>query len=249
MVPARPLMFHKLAAYYDLQVAAKDYRSEVGQLERLVRRYGRSGGKAWLDVACGTGRHLEILRRTHPVVGVDISAEMLRVARRRLPGVRLVRSDMRTFRLEETFDVVSCLYSAIGHLKTERDLLATFSNFARHLRPGGIAIVEPWIAPADFRPRHLDLLTTRSPTQAIVRLAFSTRRGRHSLVHYHFLIGEIGRGIEHFEETDVGLLVAPRRLVSIMRSAGLEARFVERGLTFRRGLLLGVKNSRSSSRH
>lgn len=237
----KPLMFHRLAPFYDDLVGGKDYRSESLQLERLARRWGRSRGRAWLDVACGTGRHLSFLRRRFVITGVDISREMLRVARRRLPQTRLVLGDMRTFRLDEEFDVVSCLYSAIGHLKTERDLEATFANFARHLKPGGVAIVEPWIDPTVFRSGYVHLLTHQSPSVTVARMASSARRGKRSAVHYHYLIGEPGRPVQHFEEVDIGLLVPRGRLVEIMNAGGLTARFLRKGLTPGRGLLVGVK--------
>lgn len=186
----RPLMFHRLAEHYDSLVASKDYRIESQKLELLAHRLGRSGGKSWLDVACGTGRHLEFLRRTHRVTGVDVSPEMLRVARRRLPRTRFVLGDMRTFDLKESFDVVSCLYSAIGHLRTEHDLRSALRNFARHLRPGGVAIIEPWIDPADFRPGFVHLMSHTTPETAVVRMSFSSRRGARSVVRAHYLIGE-----------------------------------------------------------
>jgi ubiquinone/menaquinone biosynthesis C-methylase UbiE len=243
MTRANPLMFHRLAPYYDDLVGGKDYRGESRALESLARRVGRSRGRAWLDVGCGTGRHLSFLRSHYDVTGLDASPEMLRVARRRLPGIRLILGDMRKFHLDATFDVVSCLYSAIGHLTTERELGATFAGFARHLKPGGVAIVEPWIDPAEFRAGYVHLLTHQSPSVTVARMAFSSRRGRRSAVHYHYLIGRTGRRVEHFEEVDIGLLVPRARLLKLMEDAGLTARFLRRGLTPGRGLLIGLKDA------
>lgn len=233
--------FHELAEYYDPLNDQKDYRGESERLETLARRFGRPGRTAWLDVACGTGRHLEFLSRRHPTVGVDGSREMLRIAQRRLPGVPLVLGDMRTFRLNRRFDVVSCLFSAIGHLRKKEDVRKTFANFAGHLNPGGVAIVEPWIDPSVFRSEHVYLRTHESPAVTLARCAYSSRRGNHSVIHYHFLIGKPGRGIRHCEVTDVGLLLPREELLRLMRGAGLQSRFLTRGLTSGRGLFVGVK--------
>jgi dTDP-3-amino-3,4,6-trideoxy-alpha-D-glucopyranose N,N-dimethyltransferase len=233
--------FHLLARYYDLVNDWKDYRKESEQLTTLVRRY-RSGRTAtWLDVACGTGRHLEFLRRHFRVAGLDSSGEMLRIARRRLPGVPLVLGDMRSFRLGRRFDVVSCLFSAIGHLTTKKDVRTTIENFARHLNPGGVAIVEPWIDPSAFRTSSIHLRTHVGRKEIVARLAFSLRRGRRSVIQYHFLIGRSGRGVQYFREEDVGLLLSPDELSDLMKNAGLKPRFLTRGLTPGRGLLVGVK--------
>ena len=236
------LMFHDLADYYDGFLAEKDYRGEAQYLERIVRRYGRSGGNAWLDVGCGTGRHLAHLRRSFEVVGVDASSQMLRVARRRLPGVRLVRGDMRSFRLRERFDVVSCLFGAIGHVSPEREVRAALANFARHLRPGGVALVEPWIDPSDFRPGFVHLMTGADRGVQLVRLSYSTRRGNHTVIRSHYLVGRPRAGVRHLQETDdSGLLLSHDRIEQLLERAGLRPRFLARGLSTGRGLFLGVK--------
>jgi SAM-dependent methyltransferase len=238
--------FHGLAKYYDALNEWKDYARETRQLERLARRFGRPGRTSWLDVACGTGRHLEFLRRGHPVVGVDGSREMLGFARRRLPGVRLVLGDMRAFHLHRQFDVVTCLFSAIGHLQTKEEVRLTFANLARHLRPGGVMIVEPWISPAGFRAGYFHLRTFDGPTLKAARLAFSARRGNRSEIHYHFLVGEPGHGVRYFAETDSGILLSRGELLRLTKRAGLQARFLAQGLMPGRGLLIGVKPSRTA---
>ena len=233
--------FHELAEYYDPLNDQKDYRGESERLETIARRFGRAGKTAWLDVACGTGRHLEFLGQKHSTAGVDGSREMLRIARRRLPGVRLVPGDMRTFRLNLRFDVVSCLFSAIGHLRTKQEVQQAFANFARHLNPGGVAIVEPWIEPSVFRSEFIDLRTYESRALTVARCAYSSRRGNRSIIRYHFLVGKPGHDIRYYEVTDVGLLITRRALLNLMRRAGLRAHFLARGLTSGRGLLVGVK--------
>ena len=236
-------LYHELAEHYDGLYSWKDYRSEARRLAALAERFGRSDGVRWLDVACGTGHHLEHLRAAYSVVGVDASPEMLHVARRRLPGVRLIRGDMRTFRLAEEFDVVSCLFSAIGALRTERDVRRTLGNLARHTAPGGVVIVEPWIDPSSYRPGHVHLTKWEGPSEKVVRVAYSQRRGDRSVIHYQYLVGVQGRGVRHYEETDVGLMVPRRRLLAWMEAAGLRARYLPRGLTGNRGLLVGTKPS------
>jgi len=235
-------MYRDLAVYYDRIYSGKDYRSQTAHLVRLARRCGRSPGRRWLDVACGTGRHLEFLRRRFEVVGVDLSEPMLREARRRLPGVRLVRGDMRSFDLGERFDVVSCLFSAIGYLRTEADLRRAFRTFAHHLRPGGVVLVEPWIAPSRFRPGHVSLDVYQDDSTKIVRSGFSERRGSTSRIVFDYLIGETGRGFRHVHEVEELRLVPYPRLCRLLGDAGLTAKWVRppKATLDARGVLVGV---------
>jgi SAM-dependent methyltransferase len=104
----------------------------------IFRAHQRSGEVHLLDVACGTGRHLEYLRERYDVEGLDISLELLAIARQRLPGIRLHHGDMTAFDLGKTFDLVTCLFSAIGYVKTLENLRRAVGCMARHLKAGGL---------------------------------------------------------------------------------------------------------------
>jgi ubiquinone/menaquinone biosynthesis C-methylase UbiE len=235
-------MYRGLARYYDRIYQWKDYRGQAAYLAGLARRFGRSSGRRWLDVACGTGRTLEHLRRRYEVAGVDLSPGMLREARRRLPGVRLTRADMRSFDLGERFDVVSCLFSAIGYLRSEADILRAFRTFARHLAPGGVILVEPWVAPSDYRPGGVRLDVYQDESTKIVRAAFAKRRGPTAQLVFDYLIGERGRGVRHVREVEELRLVPYSRLARLMERAGASASWVrpQRGVRGSRGVLVGV---------
>lgn len=235
-------MYRDLAVYYDRIYSWKAYRSQTLHLMRLARRFGNLRGRRWLDVACGTGRHLEHLRGRYDVVGLDQSRTMLQQARRRLPGIRLELGDMRSFDLGERFDVVSCLFSAIGYLRTEADILRAFRTFARHLVPGGVVLVEPWIAPSDYRRGHIALDVYQDETTKIVRAGYSARRGPFARIVFDYLIGESGHGFRHVQEVEELRMVPYDRLKQLLARAGLRPRWVRprKGSRAERGWLIGV---------
>src|SRR4029453_7868966 len=70
-----------------------------------------------LDAACGTGRHARYLRdRGHRVTGVDLSPEMLAVARAALPDVELREGALTALPFaDHTFDLAVCAL-ALTHL-------------------------------------------------------------------------------------------------------------------------------------
>jgi SAM-dependent methyltransferase len=107
-------MFDRTAHLYDLLYAFKDYEAESVALVELIRSRNPAATSV-LDVACGTGRHLELLRASFSdLAGVDLEPGLLDVARTRLSGVSLTHGDMRTFDLGRYFDAVTCLFSSVG---------------------------------------------------------------------------------------------------------------------------------------
>jgi SAM-dependent methyltransferase len=73
--------------------------------------------------------------------GVDLSLAMCRIARkkaRRLqPPLRIIRADMREFRLAQPVDLVLCEFDALNHVPQKSDLKLVTRAVYRALRPGG----------------------------------------------------------------------------------------------------------------
>src|SRR5262245_40271295 len=116
-------MFSQTARYYDtIYLAMHDYRSEADTLTAFIHQYRRSTGHRLLDVACGTGLHLSYLKHRFQVEGLDLDEQLLTIARQRNPEVSLHHADMVDFALGRTFDVVTCLFSALGYVKTLENL-------------------------------------------------------------------------------------------------------------------------------
>ncbi|TMI19100.1 hypothetical protein E6H32_03585 [Candidatus Bathyarchaeota archaeon] len=62
---------------------------------------------------------------------------MLRLARKKHPDIVFHRGNMVTFKLNKRFDAITCLFSAIGHLKTKGKLRLAIRNISRHSSPAG----------------------------------------------------------------------------------------------------------------
>lgn len=102
----------------------------------LLRRLGSLHGKRVLDLACGTGRWLDLLMRGGAAsgVGIDCSPAMLRVARtKRSVSNRLVEATGETLPFPaSSFDLAICSF-AIGHFK---DFVSFVRELARVSKPG-----------------------------------------------------------------------------------------------------------------
>jgi len=234
-------LYTDLAEYYDQIYHWKDYRKEVDEIRGLIRKHKRSPGIALLDVACGTGKHLSFLRRDFDCVGLDASAAMLAVAKRNTNGVRFVLGDMREFDLGKKFDVILCLFSAIGHLRTRNDLRRALLNFARHLKKGGVIIVEPWIQGPQWKGSMPRMQIYDSKPLKIIRLNYGRSDGTFSYIDERYLIGKKGKGIDYIVDRDKLRYFEPDFALSVLRGAGLEAEFTQDGLMPDRGLLIATK--------
>jgi len=232
-------MYELSARFYDKLYASKDYRAETEKLLETLRRYKQSLGDDLLDVACGTGRHLAYLKESFWVEGLDLDLGLLEAARERLPEVIFHQADMTDFFLGRQFDVVTCLFSSIGYVKTLGTLGKTVNGLASHVAPGGVLLIEPWFTPETWHPGSVHALFIDEPELKIARVNMSGAKGRLSFMDFHYLIGT-PQGVEHFTERhELGLFTVPE-MQAALTGAGLRSEYDLQGLTGR-GLHIGVK--------
>ena len=129
-----------LAEYYDafFTFHLPWYRRARRAILRKVLPHVRTA----CDLACATGTTaLELARGGIKVYAVDLSPAMCclaraKAARARLP-VRIIRADMRSFRLPEPVDLILCEFDALNHVPRKQDLARVARAAARSLAPGG----------------------------------------------------------------------------------------------------------------
>ncbi len=231
------MVYSKSAPWYDLIYSFKDYAGEVDRLRGMLEARARRPLLRLLDVACGTGEHLRFLREFYEVEGIDLNETMLEVARRKLPGVPLHHGDMLDFHLGRRFDAVVCLFSAIGYLRTADELTAGVAHMARHLEPGGVLVVEPWITPEKVEPSHLHGLYVDRPEVKIARMTSSRVEARASVMDMHHLVNT-ARGVEYFVERHELTLFRHDEYRQAFTAAGLDVDVDPEGL-IGRGLYFG----------
>ena len=113
-------MFSKSAELYDkIYFEFKDYEAEAQMINESINRENPSAQKI-LDVACGTGEHARILREKYgfDVDGIDLNDKLISLAQRKNPIGNFNNADMVDFDLGKSYDIVMCLFSSIGYVKT-----------------------------------------------------------------------------------------------------------------------------------
>ena len=215
-------MYAKSEAFYDaIYGSMKNYEREAQQLQALIQQYKHSPGNTLLDVACGTGLHLSFLRQHYTVEGLDLDEQMLTIARQRNPGISLHLGDMADFELGRQFDVITCLFSAIGFVKTLPRLQQTVQTMRQHLHPGGLVLIEPWLTPEQYQVGHLAATFVDQPHLKIARMNISEVEDGLAIMNMHYLVAT-PTGIEYFTEVFELGLFSHEEYLDAFRTTGLD---------------------------
>jgi len=212
-------MYTRSAEFYDALYAFKDYAKEAHLLIDLVRQR-RPDAASLLDVACGTGKHLEVFRDCFRVEGLDNNPAFRARAERRC-GVPVHQVDMRTFDLGRRFDVQRAL-----------------TTMAAHVTANGLVIVEPWFTPETY---WVDRVTVNLMDTAAYKGAWmyvSRREDCRSVLDIQYLVAGPD-GIDNFSERHELGLFTTGQMVAAFRGAGLSVDHDPVGISGR-GLYVGT---------
>jgi SAM-dependent methyltransferase len=185
-------------------------------------------------VACGTGEHARYLTEDHgfSVDGLDMEPGFVELSAVKVPGGAFYRADMRDFALDVRYDVVTCLFSAIGYLRSRSSLERALGRFRTHTKPGGLVIVEPWFEPEQWQPGRVTQLAVETEDGVVCRVTHAGQVGTTSVVNFHYLVAT-GEGIEHRSEVHRLRLYTRFEMLAAFQAAGLPADYDPQGLSGR----------------
>ncbi len=143
----RPTSFTDVAEFYDELMRGVPYRSWLRYIEQsLLRR--KMIPRAVLDLACGTGAMAELMaRKRWPVIGVDLSADMISHARAKaraagLPIEYLVQDAARLDLGGRTVDLCVSVFDSLNYVTDPAALQQAFHRVLAHLLPGGLFLFD-----------------------------------------------------------------------------------------------------------
>ena len=230
-------LYGRFAKYYDKIYEFKDYEKEAEVVSTLIKKHQLSDGNKLLDLGCGTAKHLKYLTE-YDCTGIDLSEELLEIAKTNVPGAQFICADMRCFHTGEKYDVIISLFSSIGYLTAIEDLRKVIQKSFMHLKTGGVFIFEPWISPELFSARTT-LNTIEEEGNKIVRLISSSRKDHISVLDIHWLIAEVDQQILHFSEKHEMGLFSKESISEVLESENFKV--IYRDDLLGRGLFIAQK--------
>ncbi len=151
------MSYGSFAAVYDRLMSDCDYSARAGYLLGLFNMFGVKP-KLMLDLACGTGNmSLQMLSRGVDVIAVDISEEMLNVAKTKAADANYellcLCQNAAELDLYGTVDSAVCCLDSVNHITEYDDICSMFKRLRLFIEPGGLFIFD-----ANSEYKHSDVL-------------------------------------------------------------------------------------------
>jgi SAM-dependent methyltransferase len=148
---AQPLLYTDLADWFHLLTHPDDYAEEAAEwLRFMTEALGRTPATT-LELGSGGGNNASHMKGATRLTLADLSPAMLALSRRINPECEHLVGDMRSARLNRTFDAVF-IHDAICYIASEDDLRRTFETALLHCAPGGVALFVPDEVRESFKP-------------------------------------------------------------------------------------------------
>jgi len=149
---SKPMRIHSdLAPWFHLLTHPSSYEGEAEFYIRLLEDASRGRARTLLELGSGGGNNASYLKRRFTCTLTDLSTDMLTLSQELNPECEHVQGDMRTLRLDRTFDTVF-VHDAVMYMTSEGDLGAAIKTAAFHTSPGGTTLNVPDVVREAFVP-------------------------------------------------------------------------------------------------
>lgn len=222
LAPPAHRLYTDLAQAWPLLVPPEAAEEDAHLALELLGQALGAAPASLLELGCGGGGLASHLPDHMDIVLTDLSEEMLALSRALNPRLEHRQGDMRSLRLDRTFDAV-LLGDAVMYMTGEDDLAAALATAAAHLRPGGALLVRPDAVAEDFDEGTLTGGFEGSEGTAAQLLEWHhSPEGTTYLVDFALLLREPGGAVRCMHEQHRLGLFPRAAWWRILRGTGLE---------------------------
>lgn len=217
---------------YDALYAEKDYDAECDLIVQVLRTYAEGKIASILDLGCGTGGHaLPLAHRGFEVIGVDRSAFMLDQARNKAAALgrpspdHFHQADIRSLELGRQFDAALLMFAVLGYQLDNSDVIAALGSARRHLRTGGLLLLDVWYGPAVLFLRPSKRVKSTPTLQGKIERVSSSQldTSRHTCtVRYHLRTFAAEHQVNEIEEEHTVRYFFPLELNLLLQTTGFK---------------------------
>ncbi|MBC8495778.1 methyltransferase domain-containing protein [archaeon] len=116
-------------------------KKDTSFIIKLFKKYGKI--KSVLDVGCGVGSHVKHLHdKGYNAEGVEADPAKVKFSKKNYPNLKFGCQSMQTLNMNKEFDAIICINNIIAFNKTNEEVFRTFKNFNKHLKKGGLLLVQ-----------------------------------------------------------------------------------------------------------
>lgn len=216
--------FEYLAKYYDLIYNDKNYKNEVTFIEDIFENTYKP--KKILELGCGTGNYTQILlERGYEITGVDISENMLKIAKEKCT-CNFIRGSIRDISINDRFDACIAMFAVMGYITENSDIVKVLNNIRRHLKPNGLFVFDVWNGLAVLRILpELRIKVVENDEVKIQRIADPNLRSFDHVCEVNYKLLILNKENNTFNEIDEKHIVRfyfPQEIKYFLEATGFE---------------------------
>jgi SAM-dependent methyltransferase len=211
-------------AYHEMYQTIFDYQAQYALFEGLIREHGC---RSVLEIGCGSGNlYPYFVEGGYAYTGLDLSHEMLAIARSLHPDGRFLQGDMRDFDLRETFDAVLITGRSFTYMTLNTDVHRALKAIGKHLPRGGLFAFDNFHAGDIFLHFKEEMESASTCGQrTYTRKSVNTRNGETGWTwnwHATYTIEEPGKETRVIEDTSVLRAFTPDEIALFLNINGYE---------------------------
>lgn len=116
-------------------------KKDTAFIIKLFKKYGEI--KTVLDVGCGVGSHVKHLHdKGYEAEGVEADIAKVKFSQEKYSNLTFKHQFMQNLNMRKKYDAIICIHNIIAFNKNNNEILTTFKKFNKHLKKGGLLLVQ-----------------------------------------------------------------------------------------------------------